>query len=118
MPKTKEPEQRVMNAARVKEFHKFESDTRKEMEDNGNAAKMEGFFGGGLLRRLLSFAVSIAISRFKKSHPDFDEAGARAEIDRAVQEIGEGKLWDWLMDGGFEKILEWVMLIFSLFAGK
>lgn len=109
MAKAKEDDTRLMTASEIKQFHEFEA-------EQGGDAQAQGL-GGGLARRLVRFAVSIVAARAKKKNPNFDEEGFKAEVDNAVEAIGDGAIWGWLVDGGFAKILEWVMLILSLFGG-
>lgn len=96
----------VMTAKRVKEFEEYDGEV---VEAQGRV---------GILRRLLNFAVNIAISRAKANDPDFDEEGARQEVEEAITAIGDGKIWEWLMNGGFEMVLEWIMTIIGLFGSR
>lgn len=103
-------ESRIMSAALVKDFGEFEEKQGGEPQERG--------FGGGIIRRLVKFAVSIVAARAKRKNPDFDEEGFEAEVDSAMQAIGDGAIWQWLVNGGFEQILEWVTLILQLFMAK
>lgn len=107
---TKTITQKIMTESEVKQFHAFE-------EEQGEDAQAQGILTGGIIRRLVRFAVSIVAARAKKQNSDFDEEGFKREVDNAVEAIGDGAIWGWLVDGGFAKILEWVMLLLELFGG-
>lgn len=72
--------------------------------------------GRRMLRRILDFLINVAIARAKAENPNFDEGAAREAIEEAILEIGDGKIWEWLVNGGFEQVLKWLMLILQLFA--
>ena len=81
-------------------------------------SKVQTSAGAGrrMLRRILDFLINVAIERAKAANPNFDEAAARAALEEAIKEIGDGMIWEWLVNGGFEQVLKWIMLILDLFA--
>lgn len=105
--------QKIMSLGEIKQFQEFEAELA-----SADGVSVEAIFGGGIIRRVIRWAVSIVAAQARRSDPEFDEEGFKAEVDHAVNAIGDGELWKWLVDGGFAKILEWVMLILSLFMAK
>lgn len=115
MSKTVNVTQKIMTDKEIKEFHAFEASLVSEPQV-ADSPQAQGI-GSAIIRRLVRFAVSIVVNQAKRHNPDFDEEGFRAEVDRAVNAIGDGAIWDWLVNGGFAKILEWIMLLLQLFGG-
>lgn len=111
MTKKASPLTNLMTDEEIDEFREFEAEGAKA----GGPAAAAAVAGFSLLRRVLNFAINVAIRRAKERNPAFDEARARAEIERAIAEVGDGRIWDWLVNGGFQAILEWITLIIGLF---
>lgn len=95
-----------MTSEQVKEFKEFDA-----------KAGMEGPFN--VIKRIVRFAASVAISRAKKAAEKagkpFDEARAQAVADSFIDTVGEGTFWDWLKNGGFEMIVKMILEALALF---
>ena len=58
------------------------------------------------LKRLKARVVAAVVAR----------GGSAEEAEGAIREIGDGTFLDWLMNGGFEKIVELILKILGIFA--
>lgn len=72
------------------------------------------------LKRLREFIVGQAVKRAKAAAEaagkPFDEVRATQIAEDAVTEaIGDGSFFDWLMNGGLEKIIQLIMTLIGLF---
>lgn len=72
------------------------------------------------LKRIREFVVDQVVARARRkaeaAGQAFDEAKVRQLAEDTVAEaIGDGSFFDWLMNGGLEKIIQLIMTLIGLF---
>lgn len=106
-----------MAATKVQIFDKKTLEQFKAFDSAPENNAVEGIFNP--IRRLIKFAISVAVERAKeeaqKQMKEFDEEKARATLEAFVDQIGDGQIWQWLITGGFKKLLEIFLQLLPIF---